>query len=127
MKILCDIDGCVADFVGTLESKLGCDAVSPSAWDLDERYPGKKKEIFDICSNPKTYYNLSPLNNAIWGVSRLLKMGNAVTFYTSRPTDLYVTEKWLDHYFRQFFPLYGIKREEKVEFAHKYSPELDIS
>ena len=96
MRIILDLDGCLADFDSLACEKFGpCDR---KIYSLEERWPDRAGEVRKFVANPLTYALLQPISGAVNNVSRLAAV-HEIFYVTARPGGCVteeITRLWLD-------------------------------
>jgi uncharacterized HAD superfamily protein len=116
-----DIDGVLADFVGSWQKKYPDVIAKPNSWFFDRKISERFKKMKETGELNKFYLNIEPLI-----------MPEELTFdphcyITSRPVDNKITEQWLDKF---GFPAKPVKtvdiRASKAEVAKQMGVEIFI-
>ncbi|MFW6242711.1 MAG: dATP/dGTP diphosphohydrolase domain-containing protein [bacterium] len=120
-KIGLDIDGVLADFVGSWTKIYPDISIEPNSWYFDRNIIDRFNKMKDDGSLDDFYLNIEPLIS-----SHDLKF-EPYCYITSRPVDTQITENWLD---KHGFPRKNVHtvdvRKTKVDIAKEVNVDIFI-
>jgi 5'(3')-deoxyribonucleotidase len=91
VRIVCDVDGVLGDFVGALSEVLG-DDFAPKEWDFIKDLPDNQREWVNVMmGQPWFWRTMPPIPCAYAGISGLRSAGHEVIFATA-PN--YLCKEW---------------------------------
>ena len=126
MRIVSDIDCCLADFNGLMNDIFG--PGDQSLYHLEERWPDKEKEILELVENPFTYSQLKPISRSVQAINSMAAVHEliAVTARPVSPEMEFVTREWLKWWGYKFSAVYVKDSEEKATFIKSLLPDYAI-
>jgi len=135
LRIVLDLDGCLADFHGALVETVGPPA-RIDAWGMKDWYPdnpAKVKEAQAFLKDPENYQHLHLLPAAKKTMKQLSERGHKLHIVTARPKTSGMkeaTEEWVHRNLRGYIDSVQVvgdgKVETKVNVIKKMAPHICV-